>query len=98
VDLDQVVAAELLLRLGERAVRDEPVAVPVADRRRGRRRLERVAGYEHALLPHVLGVRTVRLEDLAALRLVHPSPGLLVVVDQEHAWAGMDEAKRGQIF
>ena len=52
---DQVVAAELLLGLGERAVGGGNLAIPDPDGRGGVRRLERVAADIVAALLDVLG-------------------------------------------
>src|SRR2546423_9137506 len=54
VGLDQVVAAELLLRLGEGTVGDEALAATEADGARSGRRLERGRVDEGAGLPKVL--------------------------------------------
>src|SRR5207253_10897882 len=59
VDLDHVEAAELLLRLGERAVRHDLLAVADADGAAGRGRLQRVAADVGAALPELGGERAV---------------------------------------
>src|ERR1700730_17096361 len=55
----QIVAAELLARLRERAIRRHSLAVANAHRGRGRRRLQPVAGLEIPALDDGLGECTV---------------------------------------
>jgi hypothetical protein len=80
-DVEDVVAQQVLLRLREGTVADEPLAVAVAHRRGALRRVELVAGDEHADLAHLGGQREPLLER-AALRL-RPG-GVGRAVDQEH--------------
>src|SRR5918993_329747 len=80
--IEQVVAAELLARLGERAVGRRDLAVAYAHGRRRRRGLERPAGhYVPALL-----IRAAEGEVLAefgvGVRFGQAGPGLLVLVDE----------------
>ena len=84
VGVDQVVAAELLLRLGERAVGGECLVVLHADGGRRLRRLQRVAGDHRAAVLEVLRERHVRLVDLALLLLAERLPAVLLAVDQQH--------------
>ena len=60
--LEDVVAAELLLRLRERPVGDERLAVADADGRRGGGRLEPVGGHELAAVADLLRERAVALD------------------------------------
>src|SRR5581483_8517904 len=80
LDLDQIEAAELLLRLGERAVGDQRLAVADTHGRGRRRRLERRAFYR------LVADRVAELEVLAEDRVPRllARYGGLVVVDQEH--------------
>src|SRR5436190_1906892 len=72
--LQQVVAAEDLARLGERAVGDQLLAVALPNRGRGLRRLERVAGHEYAGLLEALGVAEVLAHHRVAIPLRHVPP------------------------
>jgi hypothetical protein len=86
--LDEIIAAELLLRLGERAVDDQRPPLAPAHGRRGRRRLKRVAG---AVLAGLLQVGGVLEPGFHTRRLFLRRHGrrrgrrrLLVPVDQQH--------------
>src|SRR5258706_6367490 len=63
--LDQVEAAELLLRLRERAVGREELRFADAHRARRRRRLERLSGPVVAARPDTLGERVVLPDELS---------------------------------
>src|SRR5262249_7590083 len=80
--VDQVVAAELLLRLGERAVGDERLTVPHADGRRRPGRLQRIARDHVSALLDRLGESHVGGHDLVLLVLGCALPAVLVAVDQ----------------
>src|SRR4029079_5003595 len=83
-DVDEVVAAELLLRLGEWPVGGELLTVADTDGRGGRRRLKRIAGHEHALVLQLLRESAVLGEHLVALLIGHRPAPLLVAVDEKH--------------
>src|SRR5437899_487779 len=82
--LDQVKSAQLLLRLGERSIRGEPLAVADGDGGGGCGRLERVPAEdglgellpERPVLGHLLRVVAARL------------PALLVLVDEQQVLHG----------
>src|ERR671925_703638 len=76
--LEDEEAAERLLYLGVRPVRDELLAVPDADRRRSVRRLELRAPDDLWLLREV----HVALVDGLLLFVAHRLPAVLVGVDQ----------------
>src|SRR3989441_415708 len=86
--LHDEVAAELLLRLGERAVRRDRLAVlaPHGGRRAGR--LQRIARQEGTLLTDIVDELAVLLVDGAPLRLGHLGHLGLLVVDQQHVAHG----------
>src|SRR5437762_2465658 len=81
--LDQVEAAELLLRLGERPVRGEELGVADAHRPRGPRGLERLSSPVVAARSNALRERAVFREEAPHLRLRNSFPLLLVRVDEE---------------
>src|SRR5712691_8035687 len=84
--LDQVIPAELLARLREGTVGQEPflVAYPNARRRRGRVQLG--SGHVVAARPDLLRELPVFLVHLLPLGLAHPGPHLLLVVNQQHVF------------
>src|SRR6266542_2541814 len=82
--VDDVVAAELLARLREGAVGRQGFAVADPDGRRGRDRLEGVAGEVFPALLDALGEGTVLLVDGALVLLVEGLPVHLTVVNQKH--------------
>jgi hypothetical protein len=84
VRLDQVVAAELLLRLANGAVGGQHLVVLDADGGRGLGRLECVARDHGAAVPKLLREGAVGLEDLAPLLLGAVVPRALVAVDEQH--------------
>src|SRR5438876_559840 len=86
--LHDEVATELLLRLGERAVRRDRLTVlaPHGGRRAGR--LQRIARQEGTLLTDVVDELAVLLVDGAPLRLGHLGHLGLLVVDQQHVAHG----------
>jgi hypothetical protein len=80
--VDQVIAAELLFRLGERAVGGRHLAVANAH---GGRRLNRLQGFAADVVAGLfdpLGKREVLAHHGVGLVLRHGGPGLLVVVDE----------------
>src|SRR5215470_19615970 len=79
--LDDVVPAELLVRLGEGAVRRERFSVLDPDRRGARGRGERIAGAVVAALLDRVAVGHVLTVDLAPLLFAHPGPLGLLAVD-----------------
>src|SRR6266496_5179228 len=82
--VDDVVAAELLARLREGAVGRQGFAVADPDGRRGRDRLEGVAGQVFPALLDARGEGAVLLVDGALVLLVEGLPVHLTVVNQKH--------------
>src|SRR5207245_11611656 len=82
--IDQVVAAEVLLRLGERPVGHHPLPLPQPHRGRGGDRLERVAGPVVPALHDRLGELPVLREDPLALGSGEPGELRGVLVNQQH--------------
>src|SRR4029077_11884503 len=83
VDLNQEVAAELLLRLRERTIGDELLAVPRADGGGGGAVRELVAAAHHAALDELVRELVVLLVDRVLLIVWDRCPRLLVRVDQQ---------------
>src|SRR5262249_643785 len=93
--LDQVVAAELLFRLRERPVGGRRLPVAHAHRRRGRRRLERVAAQIVTALLDALGEGVVLAHHLLHLGLGRAFPELLVAVDQAQVFHWLPPRRAG---
>src|SRR5881628_2173071 len=84
LDLDDAIAAQLLLGLGERAVgRDRP-AVLQPQGGGGAGQVQRIARLEDAVLPEALAVLDRLVVDCFPLLLRHLSPQLLVSVHEQH--------------
>src|SRR6516165_9459222 len=69
--LDQVIAAELLLGLGERTVEHVGLAIFDADRGRGRRRPEPIGGHQYLGVLQGLGVGYISVDRLGHLLARH---------------------------
>src|SRR5688572_3420240 len=93
--LDEVVAAQLLLRLGERAIGGRRLPVPHPHRHRGLRRVERIAADVLACLLDVVGEREVLTHDRVRLVLRPRRPVALVLVDQAQVFHGTPPRVKG---
>src|SRR5436190_10970554 len=80
---DQIVAAELLARLREWAIRGQHFAVADPHGGRGRRRLQAVAGLEMAALNDGLGERAVVRHHLLPIGSAHFAEFGFVPIDQQ---------------
>src|SRR4029077_6906932 len=80
--VDEVIAADELLRLGERAIGDEAIAVAHAHGVGLARASQRVAVDEDSLFADRGRIGEVLAHDRIDLLLAHPGPGRRVVVDQ----------------
>src|SRR5687768_15831644 len=80
--LDEIIPAELFLRLGEGPIGRRELAVPDADRRCGRNGLQRLASDVVAALLDAVGEREILAHEGITLALRHRFDLLLVVVDQ----------------
>src|SRR5262249_32269372 len=92
--LDQVVAAELLLRLGERPVGDDLLAVADADGDALRRRLELVATNVRTALLELRQKRAVLLVQRGLVLVGQGPVRLLVAVDQQQVLHEMPPSSR----
>src|SRR5215510_11248134 len=86
--LDHVIAAQLFLRLGERAVRADRLSILGPHGRRCAGRLERIAGEEGAAPPDAFGELAKFLENRGLLLFGPLFLHLLFAVEQEHVTHG----------
>src|SRR5215470_2768663 len=84
------VAAELLLRLREGAVRSHHAALHQPHGGRGAARLERIAGLVDAARPQLIAVPDRLLVRLDALLRAEGAPAFLVPAEQQHVTHGRD--------